>query len=665
VNHQTKIKSLAGVLVLALSCVLAGLALNEFDVGLGFRNLSYDLLLVARGPVPAPEAVMVFMDDRSHDELKQPGNATWDRTIHARLIDRLTAAGAKAIVFDIVFNAPATPDQDEQLVAAVKRSGRVILAADNVPVAQNAYQIVPPFPELRDAAAAIGSDTVEPGRDLIVRELPPNDQIPSLSWAAADFAGARVTRDQHPDRFKAWLNYYGAANFLLSKPLVDALNPAVVPDDFFRGKVVFVGANILTKFSGQRKDEYKSPYSMWTSGLRHERFTSGVEIQATAFLNLYRGDWLTRPSLAVERLILALSGLLAALVLLRLRPLGATFTALGFLALLAVCSYAAVTKGRVWFPWLIVAAQIGLALLVSIVFNSVRLHVQNRLFIQSLEMYLSPKLVKKFAADPERRLLKPGAERQRLTILFSDIEKFTTISEGMDPDELCLMMNEYFQGAVGKCIHPSDGTVVKYIGDAIFAFWNAPDPQDNHAALACEAALRFREQSKQPVRGRKLVTRIGLHTGSAKVGNFGSTTRFDYTAIGEDINLASRMEGLNKYLGTDVLITGDVKKEIGDRFLTRYLGLFQLKGFEKSVQVYELVGDRESAGISPAWHGEFDEALRLFQQRDFGAAGMAFERVLESAQDDHTTRFYLKHLPEVRDQVLPENWCGEMELKEK
>ena len=124
-------------------------------------------------------------------------------------------------------------------------------------------------------------------------------------------------------------------------------------------------------------------------------------------------------------------------------------------------------------------------------------------------------------------------------------------------------MNDYVQGAVGKCIHATDGTVVKYIGDAIFAFWNAPDPQNDHAVRACEAALKFREQSRLPVAGKKLVTRIGLHTGVANVGNFGSETGVDYTAIGENINLALRMEGLNKHLGTDVLITGDVKKEIG------------------------------------------------------------------------------------------------------
>lgn len=660
-------KSILTTLCLVALCIAAGLVLNSYDVGIGFRNLSYDLLLVARGPTPAPEAVIVSMDERSHVELNQPRNAPWDRTVHARLIDRLTKAGARAIVFDIVFSDAAPPEkaaQDEKLIASAKRNGRVILAADNVFVAKNEYRIVPPFEALREAVADIASAEIEPGRDLIVREMPPNDQLPSMSWAAATLAGARVTREQNPDTFKGWLNYYGPANFLLQRPFVDALDPEAVPDEFFRDKIVFVGAKNLTRFSDDRKDEYKSPYSLWTSGRRGDRYISGVEIQTTAFLNLYRGDWLTRLSLGAERGILVFSGVVAGILLLRLRALGATFTAIGLLALAVACSYLAVSHSRVWFPWMIVAVQIGIALMVSIVLNSLRLYVENRLFVKSLEMYLSPKLVKKFAADKDRKLLKPGANNEKLTILFSDIEKFTSITEGMDPDELCQMMNEYFQGAVGGCIHPTDGTVVKYIGDAIFAFWNAPDPQSDHAVRACEAALRFRGQSKIPVRNRKLVTRIGLHTGVAKVGNFGSDTRVDYTALGENINLASRMEGLNKFLGTDVLITGDVKKEIGDRFITRYLGRFQLKGFEKSVDVYELVALREG-GTAPEWHREFEEALRLFQQRDFGAAAMSFERVLESASEETTTKFYLKHLKEVVENPPPENWSGEVELKEK
>ena|ERR1700722_4977724 len=312
---------------------------------------------------------------------------------------------------------------------------------------------------------------------------------------------------------------------------------------------------------------------------------------------------------------------------------------------------------------IIVAAQIPIALLWSVVFNSVQLYVQNRLFRQSLEMYLSPKLVKKF--ESEKDILKPGANKQMLTILFSDIASFTSISQGMDSNELAREMNKYFQSAVSNCIHATDGTIVKYIGDAIFAFWNAPDNQIDHAMRACEAALRFRDQPPQHMNGQQLITRIGLHTGVANVGNFGSTSRVDYTALGENINLASRMEGLNKYLGTEVLITSETQEGVTGRLATRFLGKFQLKGFDTSVGVHELQGQLERAEALRPVNEAFSEAMKLFEQRDFPAAEAAFRHVLEIKPADGPAKFYIKFLAEVREHPLPDDWQGEVELKEK
>ena len=668
----------AGPWVLALVVAMLGWALHHFAFGSGLVNLSYDLLHIIRyHPLQSDEAVIVYLDEQSHLELNQPLNAPWDRALHARMIDRLNAAGARAVVMDIVFSDPShgstDAGADALLAGALRRSGRVILGADHVPINEHEKQFVPPLEHLRTNSADYGSVEMWPGRDLIVRAQAPNELVPSMSWAAAKFLSAPVTRQMEAETFQpsidvaavnAWINYYGPPNTLPHVRYSDALRAGGLPDSVFRDKIVFIGARVITKLQNERNDAYRNPFSFWMTRKGDSPLIFGVEIQANMFLNLLRGDWLRRWPLPTERAILLVFGALAGFVLMRLRPGGAIALALLAALAITVVSRELFVTNLIWFPFLIPLVQVAVALLCSVAVNSIRLYVENRLFVQSLEMYLSPKLVKKFAEDKDRSLLKPGATKQKLTIMFSDIAGFTAISEGLDSDDLALMMNEYFQGAVGQCIHATDGTVVKYIGDGIFAFWNAPDPQSDHAVRACEAALRFREQGRTPIHGQQLVTRIGLHTGVANVGNFGSQTRVDYTAIGENINLASRLEGLNKYLGTDVLITGDVKREIGDRFLTRFLGRFQLKGFEKSVEVHELVALRE-AGPAPAWHADFDQALRLFQQRDLGAAELAFERVEESAPHDGSTQFYRRQTSEIRNQVLPENWNGEVELKDK
>jgi adenylate cyclase len=261
--------------------------------------------------------------------------------------------------------------------------------------------------------------------------------------------------------------------------------------------------------------------------------------------------------------------------------------------------------------------------------------------------------------------LKPGAKTQQLTILFSDIANFTSITENMPPDDFARMMNAYFQVSVDQCIHHTEGTIVKYIGDAIFAFWNAPDPQEDHQYRAAEAALRFREQDHHEFNGKKVMTRIGLHTGDANVGNFGSTIRVDYTAFGENINLTSRMEGLNKYLGTRVLMTGDTHAGLGDRFVTRYVGLFRLKGFEKAVQVYELVDRPADAERTRELRERFEAARTLFVKKEFPAAEAAFRRVLELIPSDGPSKFYLEHIEEIRSEELPPDWKGDITLKDK
>ncbi|HKS37961.1 MAG TPA: adenylate/guanylate cyclase domain-containing protein, partial [Verrucomicrobiae bacterium] len=522
-----------------------------------------------------------------------------------------------------------------------------------------------PYPPFREAAAAMGSAEVVPDQDLIVRQHfhgSRDDQIPSLSWMAAETLNAEVTKDPEERFTRRWVNYYGLPRRTIpSVSLYQALDTNATSTGFFSNKVVFVGANLLTKFSGERKDEYRTPFSHWTAG--ESLFMPGVEVQATIFLNLLRGDWLTQLHFLIRVLLIVAVGFVFGYGLIQLRTPASVAVALAGMLGVTLADYLLFKYTRIWFPWAIMVVQIFTALVCAIVFNSIRLYVQNKLYEHTLALYLSPKLVKKFASNKE--LLRPGAKKETLTIFFSDIANFTSISEGMDSDELQRHMNSYFQTAVAQCVHHTDGTIVKYIGDAIFAFWNAPDPQSDHALRACEAALRFRDQPPQYMNGHLLVTRIGLHTGVANVGNFGSTARFDYTALGENINLAARMEGLNKYLGTDTLITGETHEGAGDKIATRFAGRFRLKGFEKAVEVYELLGFSAQAEASKPWRETFGQALKEFQRKNFDAAEAGFRCTLEMHPNDGPARFYLQQIADLRAHPPAPDWAGEVELKDK
>ena len=325
----------------ALLATGLGLLLDQSRFGGGLERASYDLLHVARGDMRADEAVLVYMDDPSYEALGQPLNAPWDRTLHAKLIDRVTAAGARVIVFDIVFTDPNTnnPAADVRFAEAMKKSGRVILAADNVPTETKIKKIYRPFDLLLDGAAGMGSAETLPDSDMVIRRHTPEEQIPSLSWAAAEFLKADITRQEGQSAATRWVRYYGTPGWLPSRSYHLALDPQKTPDEFFRDKAVFIGGRLLTKMAAHRKDEYANPFSFWiTRNLAEESggfFSAGVEVQATEFLNLLRGDWLRRLPSSGERAIIAVVGLLFGLGLVHLRPFVAVAAALAGMALLA------------------------------------------------------------------------------------------------------------------------------------------------------------------------------------------------------------------------------------------------------------------------------------------------------------------------------------------
>lgn len=648
-----------------LLLALAGVLLLVTNAGEAVRNGSYDLSFLARPPQPTEDVVVIELGQDSYERLGQsPEN--FDRSLHADLIRRLKADGAKWIVFDIgLFDErPHQAAGNQRLADAIREAGNVVLGAElHERDLRGGALRQPTMPRdlFRDGAATTGLFSVARDGDYAVRQIHPGSpSLPALAWRAAELAGAPVTKISGAREQPRWLNYY-AARPCEKFPLVAVLSNELPAGFTFRDKAVFVGSGRASGYTGEEKEEFRTP---WLSSGRE--WILGVEIHALTFANLTRGDWLRRWPAPLEFFLVAVTGLLLGLGVSRWRPLTATALALGMAAVVTAGSLALAARFNIWFPWLIIAGlQVPVALGWSYFLHSMRAYVEGKVLQSSLELYLSPAQVRQILKTPA--LLKPGAEQKTVSILFSDIAGFSKISERMDPDDLVKLLNQYYETAI-SCVHQTGGTVMNLIGDAIFAIWNAPQEQEDHQTRACRAALLLNEalvRFESDSRSLPLHTRVGLHTGVVCVGNIGSSKRFDYTAIGESVNMASRLEGLNKQLGTNILATREIQKTAGDRLVSRLVGHFKFKGFDQVVEVHELVGTQEIEEATRVWRQSFAAALSRFQRKAFDEAEAGFRKTLELRPADGPSQFYLERLHYLKNHPLPADWFGEVDLREK
>ena len=360
-------------LLSAVLAALLGLLLLATPAGDRLTALSYDLLFAFRPDLPADDVVLVVMDEDSHRILGQPGSAPWDRSLHARLIERLTALGARAIAFDVLFLGERDSASDLHLARAAKESGRVVVAAQMDPAFLRGeligWSLVRPYPALADAAAS--GIIEEASEDGAVRRHYWNSQytnVPSLAWQAA-----RLTTAQPPSpAADRWVNYFGPPGWIprVSYHRLFETDAGLALESTFSNKVVFVGAAYTVGFTaGKGTDEFRTPYTRWSGQL-----SPGVEIVATTYLNLVRRNWLERLAPWVEIAVVLSAAMLFGMFLAMCRPLIAVGA--GTLAMIAVpvLVYASTWRLNIWFPWLIVsAAQIPCALACALFTHTRRL----------------------------------------------------------------------------------------------------------------------------------------------------------------------------------------------------------------------------------------------------------------------------------------------------
>lgn len=297
-----------------------------------------------------------------------------------------------------------------------------------------------------------------------------------------------------------------------------------------------------------------------------------------------------------------------------------------------------------------------------------------RMSMRAFSKFIPKVLVAKLLKT--NQTVKIGGKLRRVTLLFSDVVNFTTVSENYPPEKLVLHLSEYFE-EVTQIIMKANGTIDKYIGDAVMAFWGAPIVDKDQALNACRAALslqhRLTNLNRQwAIEGKPiLATRIGIHTGDVIVGNMGSSDRMNYTALGDTVNLAARLEGTNKMYHTSVMISEEVLQEVQDHCLVRPVDFVAVKGKNKGVKIYELVGIfQDDPALLPTeqqvnYCKLFTKAFQLYTERRWDAAISFLEDIRSHYGDDFTTAMYLERCNQFKENPPPEDWDGVMHLTEK
>lgn len=544
------------------------LASFSFYAGLfsGFENFFEDLIFSIR-PVH-PDIIIVAIDNESISKL---GQWPWPREYFARFFSALKTAKPKAVGLDVMFSEPSRLGEkdDEKLAQALSKIAYPII----MPLEKFESEEIKPIEKLR-RNAELGNVNLAIDKDGVARRFPITDSFALKLAQKADF--------QTAENFYPELNpkivYAGPPGIFPTIPFWQILSDEI-PSNRFENKIVLIGAT-----APDLHDEQITPFSKGKP-------MSGVEIQANITNMLINGYRLTSLKTLPMALWILLAGLLPAVLFAflksSLRPL--------FINLVI---------GITYNVFAIFMAESGIVpnfvhLNIAWFFSTIGL-VSFRYFIGEREKreiktlfskYVNPEVLGEILKNPSAAAL--GGKEAEITVLFSDIRDFTSISEKMPPTKLVEFLNEYFETMSNKILE-NRGVVDKYIGDAIMAFWGAPLVDENQtdnaiaAALGMMSALKKLNEKLKSSGKTEINIGIGIYTGPAVIGNVGSKTRFDYTAIGDTVNVASRLEGLNKTYGTNIIFGESVKNKLKRQYNFSFLDSVEVKGRKKSLNIYTI-----------------------------------------------------------------------------
>ncbi len=653
--------------LLSLIPGLLGLSLVHLPATAMLESAGLDLLFLMRGLRPVPAGVCVIAIDEDSLLLKEVETGTpWPRGLHGELVRILAHEGARAAAFDVLFEGEADPAQDASFARGLAAAGNVVLGSRVAPIDDPRFRqirLIEPQPSFVEAAAAVGDVSLPEDPDGVIRHTwLMHDERPGLAVAAYEVAtGDRSHRSETGPRL---INYYGPPRTIRTVSLYQALEPTEhLPPGFFKDKIVFVGASLVAAAGpAEAKDSFRTPFYGGAWGR-----TFGVEIHATLAANLLERRRLDVVPPAVAALGLLLLPFAAIVVFLRLRPLLAVPALIAFVLAVWGSGHVLFSRAHLWHPVIIPSVvQLPLAYVVCLTWYYLTTVREREKIRRAFTFYLSPSMIRKITESPGE--LNLGGEEVVGTAMFTDNTGFTSIAEGRSAPQTAALLNEYFSEAT-RHVFDTEGTLIKYIGDAIFAIWGAPVPLPDHATRACRAALGM-TRLDEALAGRPagvLATRVGVHTGTMLVGNLGSSQRFDYTAIGDTINLAARLEGINKQFDTRALISDETLSGTDGGLIVRRIGRVQVVGRAEPVVIHELLGlSGESTRPDARAIERFERALGDYGSRRLGPAAEGFREVIALCGGaDGPSAFYLKEIGRLEREPLPDDWDGVIRLTVK
>lgn len=591
---RTRLRGIA-VVAAAVFAILAAASFSGPWRLLDARVFDY-LSTLSPPPRPADGPLIVAIDEPSFAELGLQW--PWPRDIHGRLVEALRDAGAKVIGLDIIFAEPsAKPGADAALAAALGPD--VVLAADQTLIdTPHAVQTirVEPLPEFTEGGARSGIASIVLDRDGTLRRIP---RYPDgFAAVLLDSGGTAYA----PPSAGALLQSFGPARTYQTVSYYQALEPAAfLPPGIFVGRTVIVGLSMqaapTTEAGGA--DAFATPQT-----LRTGRLVAGAEIHATIYDNL-RANLFVRP--APTAVLIAAIAIAAALAGLAVRRATGWRTVVAAVAAVAACvigSWLLLRFGRLFAPPIAPAVAFTTVAAAQGARDYAAEFRLRQGITRAFSQYLSPVLVERLASDPAQ--LRLGGERRTLTILFCDVRGFTTISERLkdDPQRLTALINRLLN-PLSAVILAAGGTIDKYIGDAVMAFWNAPLEEPDHAekaigaaigmlaavdALNAELAAEARAAGEVAIEIR---IGIGINTGDCVVGNMGSDVRFNYSVLGDPVNLASRLEGETKVYGVPILIGDETARRVASRLAVIELDRVLVKGKTEAAVVHTVMRDAD------------------------------------------------------------------------